>query len=358
MIAPSTSDHSTTQVGGIARRTDGGVGGPGAGAGRQDEASGRGWRRYASVLIAIAALSLAGFLLYRTLSRYSLDDLVASVTAVPLQRLARAAAFAAASYLCLTGFDYFALRYAGRPLPYRKAALASFTSLSLGHNIGFAFLSSGAVRYRFYSRWGLDTGDVAKVILFCGATVGLGLIVLGGAALLIRSDLAQEITGLARPAVLGLGALCLAIAGAYLALAAFVRAPVTIRGWSLRMPPLRLALAQIAIGPLNFACVAACLHQAIAAVTEVSYLGVASVYVIANTTALLSHVPGGLGVIESVVLYLLPQANLIGPLLVFRFVYFLVPLGLGATLLGVSEIVLRRRSGTDRAGAGIPAKGT
>jgi hypothetical protein len=63
-------------------------------------------------------------------------------------------------------------------------------------------------------------------------------------------------------------------------------------------------------------------------------------------------------VIESVVLYLLPQANLIGPLLVFRFVYFLVPLGLGATLFGVSEIVLRRRSGTDRAGAGIPAKGT
>jgi glycosyltransferase 2 family protein len=66
--------------------------------------------------------------------------------------------------------------------------------------------------------------------------------------------------------------------------------------------------------------------------------------VIANTTALVSHVPGGLGVIESVVMYLLPQADLIGSLLVFRFVYFLVPLGLGATLLAVSEIVLRRRA--------------
>ena len=138
-------------------------------------------------LIAILAVSLAAFLLYRTLSRYSFEELIASVAAVPTSRLAAAGGFAAASYLCLTGFDYLALRYVGRPLPYRKAALASFTSLSLGHNIGFASLSSGAIRYRFYSRWGLRAGEVAKVILFCGVTVGLGLMLLGGAALLIRS---------------------------------------------------------------------------------------------------------------------------------------------------------------------------
>jgi uncharacterized membrane protein YbhN (UPF0104 family) len=92
--------------------------------------------------------------------------------------------------------------------------------------------------------------------------------------------------------------------------------------------------------------VAACLHQTLAAVADVAYLGVASVYVIANIAALISHVPGGLGVIESVVMYLLPHADLIGSLLVFRFVYFLVPLGLGGTLLAVSEIVLRRRGTT------------
>jgi glycosyltransferase 2 family protein len=295
------------------------------------------------VLIAIAALSLAGVLLYRTLSRYNLDQLVASVTAIPLARLLMAGGFAAASYLCLTGFDYLALRYAGRPLPYRKAALASFTSLSLGHNIGVAFLSSGAVRYRFYTRWGLGPGQVVKVILFCGITVGLGLSILGGVALLIRSELAQEITGLGRPLVLALGGLCLGLPGLYLLLAAVVRGPLTVRKFSLELPALRLALAQIVIGPLNFACVAACLHQALAAVADVAYLGVASVYVIANTTAILSHVPGGLGVIESVVMYLLPNADLIGSLLVFRFVYFLVPLGLGGTLLAVSEIVSRGR---------------
>ena len=306
-------------------------------------------------LIAAAAIGLAAFLLYRTLSRYSLDQLVEAVSAVPVPRLLGAAGFAAASYLCLTCFDYLALRYVGKPLPYPKAALASFTALSLGHNIGLAALSSGAVRYRFYSRWGLSTGEVAKVIVFCGITVGLGLLVLGGAALLLRSGLAVEITGLSLPIVIILGIGCLTVPAIYLILAAFVRKTLRIRRWSLEMPPLPLAAGQVLIGSINFAFVAACLHQALAAVAEVAYLGVASVYVIANATALVSHVPGGLGVIESVVMYLLPQKDLIGPLLVFRFVYFLVPLGLGSILFAVTELYYRRRS-QSYGGAGIGAK--
>jgi glycosyltransferase 2 family protein len=310
------------------------------------------WRRIGTYVFAAAVL-LACFLLYRTLSRYSLDELVASVTAIPIARLLAAGGFAAASYLCLTGFDYFALHYVGRPLPYPKAALASFTSLSLGHNIGVAFLSSGAVRYRFYSRWGLSVGDVGKLILFCGITVGLGLVILGGAALALQPDLAQRVTGFGRAPVLALAFACLGLAAAYVAACAFVRMPLRFRSWSIELPRLRLALAQVVIGPLNFACVAACLHQALSAVLELPYLDVASVYVIANTTALISHVPGGLGVIETVVMYLVPGENLIGALLVFRFVYFLVPLALGLTTFAITELWLRR--GTEK-GQGMPAR--
>jgi hypothetical protein len=300
-------------------------------------------------LIAAAAIGLAALLLYRTLSRYSLDELIAAVTAVPISRLLGAAGFATASYVCLTFFDYLALRYVGKPLPYPKAALASFTALSVGHNIGLAALSSGAVRYRFYSRWGLDAGEVARVIVFCGVTVGLGLLTLGGAALLLRPKLAVEITGLTHPVIIALGMGCLVVSAIYLALSIFVRRSLRIRGWSLEIPTFRLAVGQVLIGSINFAFVAACLHQTLAAVADVAYLGVASVYVIANATALVSHVPGGLGVIESVVMYLLPRDDLIGPLLVFRFVYFLAPLGLGGILFAVTELVLRGKgSGYER----------
>jgi hypothetical protein len=213
-------------------------------------------------LLVGAVVSLAVLLLYRTLSRYSLDQIVSSVRAVPFNRLASAGALAAASYLWLTGFDWLALRYVGKPLPYWKAALASFTSLSLGHNIGFAGLSSGAVRYRFYSRWGLSAGETANLVLFCGVTVGLGLVGLGGVALLLRSDLAAEMTGFERSFAIALGALCLTLTASYVALAALDLPPLRIGTFSLRTPTLRIATAQLLIAMTNFACVAACLIDA------------------------------------------------------------------------------------------------
>ena len=301
-----------------------------------------GLRSVAGIGLAVILIGLAAFLLYRTLSRYNSDEIISSLTSIPASRIAFAALFAAASYLCLTGFDWLALRYVGQELPYRKVALASFCSLSLGHNIGFAALSSGAIRYRFYSRWGVGVGDIAKVILFCGMTVGLGLIALGGSALLLRSDLAAQITGLSRAAVIAVGIGCLAAVAGYVALAAGLRTPLRIRKWCIEMPPLRLALAQLVVGPANFACVAACLYHALASVGEVSYFAVATVYVIANATALISHIPGGLGVIETVVSYLLPSGNVIGALIAFRVIYFFVPLCIGGPLFALTELVLNR----------------
>lgn len=301
-----------------------------------------GWKRWLAPAIGLAAVALAAFLLHRTLSQYSFAEILASLTEIPGGRIALAGLCAAASYLCLTGFDFLALRYVGSKLPYRRAALASFCSLSLGHNIGFAALSSGAIRYRFYSRWGVSGADVAKIIVFCGLTVGLGLATLGGVALLLRPDLAAKMTGLAEGAIVALGLACLAAVAGYVALAAFVRKRLRIRKWTLEMPPLRLALAQIAIGPINFAFVAGCLYHAIAGLSEVAYIPVATAYVIANVTALISHVPGGLGVIETVVLYLLPGAQVVGGLVAFRVIYFLVPLAIGAPLFGLSELVLKK----------------
>jgi uncharacterized membrane protein YbhN (UPF0104 family) len=300
-------------------------------------------RQIGGPIIALLLVGLAIFLLYRTLSRYQLEDILNSLTSIAASRIAMAGFFAVASYFCLTGFDWLALRYVGHKLPYPKVALASFCSLSLGHNIGFAALSSGAIRYRFYSRWDVSGGDVAKIILFCGVTVGLGLMILGGCSLILRPDLAAQITHLSEAAATGIGSACFALAALYLMLSLWLRKPLRIRKWSVEMPPVRLALAQLLIGPVNFAFVAACLHQTLSAVGEVSYLAVAAVYVIANVTSLISHVPGGLGVIETVVLYLLPGANVIVALIAFRVMYFFIPLCIGGPLFAVTELLLRRR---------------
>ena len=306
------------------------------------------WSKLLLRLVIFAAVCGAAFLLYRTLGQYTMDDIVSSVASIPMASFAAALGFAAASYLCLTGFDWLAVRYAGKPLAWRRTALASFVSLSIGHNIGVAALSSGAIRYRFYSRWGLGAGDVARVIVFSGLTVGLGLATLGGIGLLLYPSEAQSLVGLGREALIGIAITCLLAPVAYVALAAFVRRELTIWRWKLDLPVLPIAAAQVAIGALNFAFVAACLHQLLSAFEELPYLEVASIYVVGNVTALVSHVPGGLGVLEATIMFLLPGTAAIGALIAFRVVYFFIPLAIGLPLFVASEYFLRGSEGEAR----------
>ncbi|MBP1842675.1 uncharacterized membrane protein YbhN (UPF0104 family) [Rhizobium petrolearium] len=303
------------------------------------------FRRYMVRLLVGAAICLAIFLVYRSLGRYTLDEIEESVQSIAGFRLASAFSFVVLSYLCLTGFDTLAVLYTGKQLAYRQTALASFTALSIGHNVGLAALSSGAVRYRFYSRWGLTAEEVAKVIIFCGITVGLGLATLAGLALLLQRGDEPNLIGLGGRARIAVSLLCLAIPAAYLLLCGFVRRPLHLRTWRFEPPGARIALGQIVIGALNFACVAAAIRQLLSTFTDAGYLEVASAYVTANIAALISHVPGGLGVLEATMLGILPSAASIGALVAFRVLYFFVPLTIGVPIFIVTEAYYRHRGG-------------
>ncbi|WP_208247259.1 lysylphosphatidylglycerol synthase domain-containing protein (plasmid) [Rhizobium sp. T1470] len=292
----------------------------------------------------ILGLLLAAYLLYKVFSRYSLGEIMLSLGAISASRFVLAVGFCALSYLCLSGFDWMALRYAGKPLSYPKAALASFTSLSIGHNLGVAALSSGAVRYRYYARWGLNAEEVAKVILFCGVTVGMGLSTLAGIALLSNPRNASKLLRVGADTLFWLGLLCLAFPVFYVVLAGTLRAPLHVWKWRFEMPDLKLAIGQIIIGTLNFICVAACLHQVLTASVGSSFVQTATAYVLANIAVLVTHVPGGLGVLEATVSHVLPGAASIGALVAFRVIYFLLPLLIGLTVFAASELVLRKRS--------------
>lgn len=300
------------------------------------------------LLHALTALATLGALalLYRGLRQYSRDDIVQSLQALPWGNLGLALAFCAGSYLCLGLFDALAVRYAGKPLALRRTTLASFCGLSIGHTIGLAALSSGAVRYRFYSRWGLSNEEIAKVIGFCGVTVGLGLAALAGIALILRPQATAPL-GLGEGAALALGAACLACVAAYLAACAFLRGSVKLWRWHVEMPNVRLALGQLLAGTVNFICVAACLHQLMRAYGAIGFLNVTTAYVTGNVATLITHVPGGIGVLEATVMHLTGTQKAIGALIAFRVIYFLIPLAIGLpTFLGC-EFYFRGREPKD-----------
>ena len=293
--------------------------------------------------IATAAFALAAFLVYRALQQYSMSEILESLRAISLRHLALGAAFTAGSFICLTASDTLAVRYTGRDLPYRKIALASFTSLSIGHTLGFAALSSGAIRYRFYTGWGLSPGDVGRIILFCAMTVTVGLATGGGLASLAQPALVAEVFKIAPAAATGIGGLLLLLVLIYLGLAAFVHRPIQIRHFQLPVPRLRLAIGQVAVGTTDVLLVSAVLHQMLSATADIGYFPVAATYVAANVAAIATHVPGGLGVIEAVILSLVPGANVVGALVAFRALYYLIPFVIGCAVFAIAEIMRRQR---------------
>jgi glycosyltransferase 2 family protein len=292
--------------------------------------------------IGVTVFGLAAFLIYRALRGHSLEEIVQSLGAISSTHLALGAAFTAGSYLCLTANDTLAIRYTKGDLPYRRIALASLISLSIGHTLGLAAFSSGAVRYRFYTAWGLSAGDVGRIILFCGATVLVGLTTLGAIAALTQPPLVARMIGVGSGLVIAVGVVLLVLLAAYLALTTFVRRPIRIRTFTLPLPPLTLAIGQILVGTCDFLLVSAVLHQMLSASADIGFFPVAAVYVMANTAAIVSHVPGGLGVIEAVILSLVPGANVIGALIAFRTIYFLIPFVIGSLMLGAFELAHRR----------------
>lgn len=292
-----------------------------------------------SVMLAVAALGLAA--LHGLLVQVRLHDVRHAVHAIAGWRLAVALALTAASYVALTFYDYVALRIIGRPLPWRTAALASFCSYTLSHNLGLSLLTGGSARYRIYTAAGLEGGDIARIIASAGLSFWGGVLVLAG-ALMLAHPAAIAVMGV----TLGLpvqrvagGAILLAALGLLAAIGKGGRAP-RFFGWTLALPTHGQALAQIGVACIDLAAASAALFILVPGIAPALYPTLFLAYVLAIIVTLVSHVPGGLGIFEAVIVATLPDVDkpsLLAALIAYRLIYYLIPLLLGVVAIALHE---------------------
>src|ERR1700744_1721160 len=127
------------------------------------------------VAISVTVIGIACYVLYHMLQNIDTFEVLEAIKSTEPRSIALAAVFVAAGYFTLTFYDLFAMGAIGRRgIPYRINALATFTSYSIGHNVGASVFTGGAVRYRIYSGWGLNAIDVAKICFLAGLTFWLG----------------------------------------------------------------------------------------------------------------------------------------------------------------------------------------
>jgi glycosyltransferase 2 family protein len=302
-----------------------------------------GWNRI-GLILSVTVITVAAVVLYRMLHDIEIDDVVDALQATQWHQILLAGLFVAAGYFTLTFYDLFALRTIGRAdIPYRVAALAGFTSYSIGHNVGASVFTGGAVRYRIYSHWGLNAVEVAKICFVAGLTFWLGNATVLGLGIAFVPQAASAIDQL--PGWLNRG-FAFAILFVLIAYVVWVwRAPRQIgrSNWQVILPNGPLTLVQIAIGIVDLGCCAFAMWVLMPDEPHIGFVTLAVIFVSATLLGFASHAPGGIGVFDAAMLIALWQfdrEDVLAGLLLFRVVYYILPFALTLLILGIREIRL------------------
>lgn len=310
-------------------------------------------RQAAPVLVGLVLFGVALEVLRAELQAVTWHQLTTVVLQTPPGRLGLAVALTAVNYVALAGYDLLAFAYIGRALSRLRIAAASMLAYAISNNVGFAMLSGASVRYRFYTRWGVTAEDLSRIVVSYSVTFWLGLLGLGGLSLVLSPP--PEIAGVSGGWLQPIGWLLVLTPPAYLAATMLRREPLTVRGFTLPMPSPTIAAGQVIVSAIDWALAGAVLY-ALLPDGAPPFLPFTGAFLVAILLGMASHVPGGVGVFEGLMVVLLrpwlTSAQVLPALVVYRAVYYLLPLSVGLVAL-VADELWQRRQHVRRAGAAV-----
>jgi uncharacterized membrane protein YbhN (UPF0104 family) len=302
-----------------------------------------GWNRI-GFLLSLTIIAIAAMALFHILRGIEFDEVLEALLKAHATDIAWASVFVAGGYFTLTFYDWFALRTIGwGKIPYRVAVLASFTSYSIGHNVGASVLTGGAVRYRIYSTWGLDAIAVTKLCFVAGLTFWLGNATVLGLGIAYVPNAASAIDQLPAWLNRGLALVVLIVLASYIIWVWQRPRVIGRQGWQVTLPGGPLTLLQIGIGIVDLACCALAMYMLLPVEPNVGFVTLAVIFVAATLLGFASHAPGGIGVFDAAMLVALWQFDkqkLLAGLLLFRLLYYIVPFVLSLLILGGREVLL------------------
>src|ERR1700720_1635629 len=301
--------------------------------------------RWAGPLAALVVFAGVVLVLHHELAQLHVKSVLAHMHAIPRRQVFAALGFTAARYWLLASYEVLAFAYLRRVIPYTRIVFTSFIAYSFGHTLGFSAFTGAAIRFRLYATAGVTAIEVATVSAFCSLSLAIGLATVAGVSLLSSGANAAAMLRLHHNWAVLAGTGLLVAVGAYALWACLARTASEIRGWALRAPGAAIGLTQIVLGVLDLSLSSAVLWWLLPPDAHVGFITFLGVYAVAVIAGIVSHVPGGVGVFEAVILLTLPGVPaeaLLGSLLAYRAVYYLVPLVFGTLLFGSKELAAHR----------------
>jgi phosphatidylglycerol lysyltransferase len=302
------------------------------------------WAGAVAIVIVLAAALL---LLRAELSGTGYHRVMLAFSEMPRSQIAAALTMTVLAYLLLSGYDLLALRYIGASINPARVLLTSSLSYGISQTLGFPLLTGNAVRVRFWSAWGLSTEEMARAAAFVSTTFTAGIVTVCGAALLIEPEGTLQLLHLPDALARVAGVTLLACSAAYVFWAAQkTGTPIRIAGWEFPVPSLSQAASQIALALLDWGVASLVLFVLLPRGHVVEFVPFLGLFVLAQTVGVLSHVPGGLGVFETLMVLalkpLIPAQETVVALLAYRAVYYLMPFVAAVVTLLMLEVARQR----------------
>ena len=305
-------------------------------------------RRSIRPLLGISLFAVALFVLNRQLQAHTLTQVTEQLHSIPSLTLLMAVGLAISSYVCLTFYDGLALVYVGRSLPYYKFGLTSFIAYVFSMDLGLTVIGSSAIRYRLYTLWGVSAGDIAKIVAFSSFTFFVGVLGIGGPLLFFEAVPIPKTLNLPIESTKSAGIILTAGFLVLMTLAATRKKPLSFRSFSLSLPSPKLAAMTLVVAGADWFIASGVLWILLPEVDGLDYLTFVSIFLTCEVIGLISTVPAGLGVFEGVAIALLapylPASDALAALLAWRIIYFLLPIFVAISTLGVIEALQQRTS--------------
>ena len=294
------------------------------------------------IVASVGIAGLAAYVLFRTFQRISVADVLVNVRATPAATLWLAAACAAGAFSVLAAYEVAVVRYVKHCIGRAKPVITALIAFPLGHAIGQTLLSGSALRYRMYAPAGFSAMEVGATVLLCGLPYALAFGLLLDLALVFGADALAPLFRIPSEWLFALGCLGLVKDAGYVLLVWKRKKPIRLGGWAVNLPTLRLTALQIAVGIVDIVLISSVLYLLLPDSAQIAFLPFVAVYLASILVGVVSHVPAGLGVLESMLLLLLPHVppeQLLASVLLYRVIYEVIPLVIALAIWGAYELL-------------------
>lgn len=304
--------------------------------------------------LPLILLVVAIAVVHHEIKIHNFHDISMEVRNTPLILIGLAIALTAVNYLVLAGYDALALRYTGHGgIGLPKILLTSLISYAISNNTGHAWAAGGSIRYRFYTAWGVPGWDILRISLFLGATYLVGVMTMGFlVTLTLPADIRAHIQN--PQMVQWMMIVCGGFLAAYWGAILFRRKPLSLKGVEFQLPSVKAGLLQTIIACFDLVLAGLILWVFLDGKVSFGFDVFLIVFILAQVAGLVSQVPGGIGVFESTFLFLMGGAItegehllVVGALVLYRVVYFFLPLAIAGAGLLAYEIWSRRHAISD-----------